>query len=185
MTVAFEELPRRLYLDSSTLQTLDRYGEFVWENVEPPDDDRCWQTPQLLEDLQALRLIFRINERAMFDIVVTRAALEEVAAKKDGAYLRWVRDVAAHWQDSLDEQGDGAFDGSGRELILAEPRFGYLSRKDKRLLQDAIAVECSAFVTMEKRLPKTARHFEAATGLKLLRPPELATMLGPWAALYL
>jgi hypothetical protein len=51
----------------------------------------------------------------------------------------------------LGHQG-GAFDGSGARLAarLSERRFGYLSAKDKRLLRDAIELECDAFLTMEK-----------------------------------
>jgi hypothetical protein len=36
-----------------------------------------------VNDLDALRMIFQVNERAMFDIVVSRNTLREVRAKGD------------------------------------------------------------------------------------------------------
>jgi hypothetical protein len=182
----FEALPRRLYLDSSTLQTIERYGEFVWENVEVDAGDRAYRIPGFLDELEALRFIFRVNERAMFDIVVSRSAIAEVADKRDGPYLRWVLDLASHWRERVDEYRSRAFVGRGvvASGTLDEPRFGYLSAKDRELIREAMAAECTAFITMEKRLPKNAAHFAAATGMKLLRPPEYARLLMPWAALY-
>lgn len=35
------------------------------------------------------------------------------------------------------------------------------------LLQDALALECDAFLTMEKKLTRNAEHIEAAVGLRL------------------
>jgi hypothetical protein len=77
----FDALPRRLFLDSSTLQALMGYGEFVWENVEPPPCDRAHSMPDFLNDLEALRLIFQVNNRAGFDIVITENSLAEVEKK--------------------------------------------------------------------------------------------------------
>src|SRR5437868_14660316 len=60
----FTDVPRRLFLDSSTLQTIMGYGEFIWENVEPPLGDRAYRIPGFIDDLDALRLIFQVNQRA-------------------------------------------------------------------------------------------------------------------------
>ncbi len=186
MTEDFDSLPRRLYLDSSTLQTIERYGEFVWENVEPETGDRAFRIPGFLDDLEALRFILQVNERAMFDVVVSPSAITEVADKGDGPYLRWVLEVAAHWRERIREyEGRALFERGPRVAgLLDGPRFGYLSAKDKALLREALAVECTAFITMEKRLPRNAQHFGATTGMYLLRPPEFARMLMPWAAIY-
>jgi hypothetical protein len=186
MTEHFASVPRRLYLDSSTLQTIERYGEFIWENVEPDASDRAFGIPGFLDDLEALRFIFEVNERAMFDVVVSPSAITEVADKGDGRYLRWVLEVTSHWRERIRDYRGRAFSGYGGRVagMLDGPRFGYLSAKDKAVLREALVAECDAFVTMEKRLPKNGPHFVATTGMPLLRPPEFARMLMPWAALY-
>ncbi len=69
-------------------------------------------------------------------------------------------------------------------MRLDETRFGYLSAKDKLLARDALALECDAFLTMERKLPKMADHIERELGLNVLRPPDYWALLEPWAALY-
>jgi hypothetical protein len=62
---------------------------------------------------------------------------------------------------------------------------GHLSAKDMLLLKDAVTLECKAFLTMEKKLPKHAAQIAAPVPLQVMRPPEYWALLRPWAALYL
>lgn len=183
---AFAALPRRLFLDTSTLQTLMDYGETVFEGIEPPLSDRAHQMPSFLCDVEALRKIFLVNERAMFDIVISDNTLHEVAEKGDNAYLRWALDVLDHWHVRIEEYAGGAFGRQGLILStrLDDQRYGYLSAKDKRLIRDAVALECDAFLTMEKRLARNSEDIERQLELKVLRPPDYWALLRPWAALY-
>lgn len=41
----FEDIPRRIFLDSSALQALQTYGEFIYENVELSPNDRIHRDP--------------------------------------------------------------------------------------------------------------------------------------------
>lgn len=183
---SFTGLPNRLFLDSSTLQTLLDYGETVFEGVQPPRSDRAHRIPGFLDDLDALHKVFLVNERAMFDIVLSEDSLHEVAEKGDAAYLRWALDVLDHWRARIEEYKGRAFSGQGVIVStrLDESRFGYLSVKDKGLIRDALALECDAFLTMEKRLARNSRDLECQLGLKVLRPPDYWGLLQPWAALY-
>jgi hypothetical protein len=183
---AFAALPRRLFLDSSTLQNLLNYGEFIWENVEPPLNDRAHRAPGLLDELKALRAIFQVNERASFDMVLSDNSLQEVLDKGDSSYMRWALDVLSFWHDRIEEYRGQAFAGHGGELAsrLDSPRFGYLSGKDRILLRDALLLECDAFLTMDNKLAKNAEHVRRIVGLQLLRPSAFWALLQPWAALY-
>jgi hypothetical protein len=54
-------------------------------------------TPDFERQIQALRVILLVNERAMFEFVVTPATLQEVNGRKDRRYVRWVNDVRDTW----------------------------------------------------------------------------------------
>lgn len=44
-----------------------------------------------------LRMIFMVNERAMFEFVVTEASLREVVNRTRPGYTQWVYDVLDTW----------------------------------------------------------------------------------------
>jgi hypothetical protein len=183
---SFAALPQRLFLDSSTLQTLLDYDGTIFEGERPPPPSRAYTIPGYLDDLDALRLIFQVNERAAFDFVLSAGSLDEVTAKRDSGYTQWALDVLDHWRIRVWEYQGRAFDGSGARLAarLDERRFQYLSVKDKRVLRDAIELECDAFLTMEKKLARNAAHLDAELGISVLRPPDYWALLQPWAGLY-
>jgi hypothetical protein len=62
MTSKFEDIPRRIFLDSPTLQTLQDYGGFLYEN-EPlaVTDLPTHRDPKGIAKLEALRLIMQIG----------------------------------------------------------------------------------------------------------------------------
>jgi hypothetical protein len=180
------DLPRRVFLDSSTLQTLHAFGGVVFEREDPPEAAAAHAGLGL--DLEALRRIFAVNERALFEFVLSQNSLHEVEDKHDPRYRRWALDVLDHWEACVDAyENREAFTRSGERLadVLNESRFGYLGQKDRRLLVDAVAYECDAFLTMEKKLPNHSAQIEQATGLRILRPPDYWALLKPWASLYL
>ena len=145
----FESLPRRIFLDSSTAQTLRDYGAYIFDGETIPDSDRIFEVPEGIEKVEALRHIFLISERAQFEWIVSHASMVEADDKGDPGHLRWVYDIAHHSAACL------ALEGASKESIvrsirLRESRFGYLGDKDRLLLEEAVAFRCEAFLTMER-----------------------------------
>jgi hypothetical protein len=47
-------------------------------------------------NLEALRNIFAVSERAMFEWIVSRGSMEEAHAKRDPGHMQWLWDIADH-----------------------------------------------------------------------------------------
>jgi hypothetical protein len=179
----FESLPRRIFLDSCTAQTLRDYGGYVFEGEPISAADRIRRVPDGFANLKALRNIFLINERALFEWIVSHGSMDEANDKDDPGHVQWILDIAQHSEVCLDSDGPTA-ESEALATRLSEPRFGYLSKKDRRLLQEAIFLRCEAFLTMERRLPRNAEHIRSHLHIEVLTPLVHWEMLRPWAALW-
>ncbi|MBE0418254.1 MAG: hypothetical protein IBX63_10860 [Coriobacteriia bacterium] len=180
----FEALPQRVFLDSCTLQTLRDYGYFIWEGELIAADDQIHAIPDGLANVEALRSIFDINERAPFEWILSEGSLDEAFDKRDPGHLQWAYDVLDHTLACLEESGGPTVQAESLAQVVMSTRFEYLSAKDRRLIHDAVRLGCDAFLTMERRLPRNSEHLERELGLRVLRPCEHWALLQPWASLY-
>ena len=177
-------LPVRIFLDSSTLQAIYDYGGTIFENETIPPTDRLHSVPQGVEKVEALRNIFLVNERAHFQFALSDYSFREVAASERPGYLRYAFDVLDHWlvcQEESEPPSERARDLAAR---LDGHSFGYLGAGDRELIRNAVAFECDAFLTMERRLPRNAPHIRRELGLLVLTPLDYWELLRPWAALF-
>jgi hypothetical protein len=181
--VEFDNFPARIFLDSSTLQTLERYGAFLYENEDIAPTDRLHKNPLGVMNLEALRSIMQVAQRAPFEFALSHNSFQEVRAKADPRYLQWAFDVLDHWETCLEEAGDDSLKPEAAAL-LDNPSIGYLSIADRDLLKDALALGCDSFLTMENRLPRNAVHLQQATGLRVSSPVSMWTDIERWAGLF-
>lgn len=124
-------------------------------------------------------MIFMVNERAMFEFVITEASLHEVVNRTRPGYTQWVCDVLNTWL--IQSEGEEA-PTPGR--TFEDRRFGMISVKDRRLLQEALDWRCQAFMTMERCLPTAATFIERQTALRVMRPTTYWNLLSRFARLY-
>ena len=176
---AWLSLPRRIYLDTSTLQKVFDYGGVIFEGEPFEPVGRATRVKGLSDELDALRMIFLVNERAMFEFVVTEESLREVEGRDEPRYTQWVYDVLDTW---LIQSASEELPAPG--ATFEDRRFGMISVKDRRLLQEALDWRCDAFLTMERRLPTAAAFIEHETALRVMRPTTYWGLLDPWANLY-
>lgn len=179
----FEALPRRIFIDSCTVQTLGKYGEFIYDGGSIAEDDKIHCIPQGFENLLALRNICAVTGRAMFQWIVSDTSRMEAEAKRDSAHLQWLFEIANYARPFLEETGPTPRSRALADL-LSEPRFGYLGQGDRKLLADAIFFQCDSFLTVERKLPKNASHIRRELGIRILTPVSYWDQLRPWAALW-
>jgi hypothetical protein len=179
----FKSLPRRIFLDSCTAQTLRNYGGYIYDAEPILASDRIHRVTEGIANVEALRCIFSVNERAHFEWIVSRGSMQEAHDKGDPGHMQWLWDIAAHSEVCLEGDGPTA-ESEALGARLDEPTFGCLSQKDRLLLRHAIVLRCEAFLTVERRLPRNAPHIDRKLGIRILTPIMHCEMLRPWAALW-
>lgn len=182
-THSLSAIPRRIFLDSCTAQMLRDYGGYIFEGEDISDTDRIRRVTDGVANVDALRNIFLVNERALFEWIVSRGSMQEAYDKADPGHMRWLWDIADHSEICLQDDGPTP-ESTAVATRLDEPKFGYLSEKDRRLVREAIELRCQAFLTVERRLPRNAEHIERELGIRVLTPMIHWEMLRPWASLW-
>ncbi|MEP9373318.1 hypothetical protein [Mesorhizobium sp. KR1-2] len=170
-------VPRRIFLDTCAFQVLADCGGFIFDADEfpLPSDFRPGKCPQVVsrpdarEVLEPLRWIFRFDERAHFDWIVSRKLLEEVDAGGDRYRSSYVRDIADHSWACLSDNPPTEY-ADEVAAYIASPKCGFVSQKDKALLVEAAAAGCDTFLTIEHRLPKVANSLLKQVPLLIATP---------------
>lgn len=183
MSAAFQGIPHRIFLDSSTLQTLQSYGEFIYENEALGASDRIRRDPTGVSKLIALRYIMQVAERAPFEFALSDNSLLEVTRRGDARYLQWAYDVLDHWRACIEQAPPLAVN---LRIVAAmdSASYNYLGAGDRALLKDALLLGCDSFLTMENKLPRNADHIRRTLNVRVLSPVEMWDLVRPWAALF-
>ena len=178
----FRNIPQRIFLDSSVLQTLQDYGAFIYDNESLAAADRIYRDPAGIVKLEALRYLMQVAQRAPFQFALSENSFVEVARKKDDRYLGWAYEILDHWLATLGD-APGTIGGKGAEKLDSHS-YNYLGAGDRVLLKDALLLGCDSFLTMENKLPRNAHHIEKTLSLRVLSPVGMWDLLRPWAALF-
>jgi hypothetical protein len=173
-----EDLPRRIFLDSCTAQVIGDYGGHIFEGEPIADSDRLHRMKDGIANAEALQSIFFINQRALFEWIVSHGSMREAHDKCDPRHMRWMWDIADHTEVCLENDGSSE-ESQALAARLDDRKFGYLSVKDRALLQEAVFLRCDAFLTVERRLPKNANHIAREVGIRILTPIQYWEMLRP------
>jgi hypothetical protein len=176
--------PHRVFLDSSVLQTMQTYGEFLYDGGEIEAEDRIHRDPHGLEKLVDLRSIVQVGYRAPFEFALSDNSFHEVHGSGDLAYLQWALDFLDHWNACLAESPDPA-PNPWALRALRQGNLGYLGAGDRALLQDAVYLECDTFLTMENKLPRNRDHLLSTLGIRVETPSMVWQRVQPWAHLFL
>ncbi len=185
----------RILLDTCVLNILYDEGEYIFDGYA--GHGRTEQ--DLHPDLRALRVIFRVNERANFELVVSPISVAEVANVQDfpnrERRVRWLLDVLDHWLVMLDQSGHRQREGGTvRHRFKLSPELQAFESRvmaipdfrrdpiDRLLLVQYRMADCDIFLTKDSNTILRHRKRLRALGVRVLRPAELLGILGESAS---
>jgi hypothetical protein len=200
MTDAFEQfksIPGRLLIDTCILNLLQDEGGYIFEGMVPDN----YTNDNIPLEWAALRSIFKINERASFQFLVSPITFAELANEKNMPIsqrrLLWVLDVLDVWLVMLEETGDRISEGGTvRHRFKLPPELQEFERDlptipdfrrdplDRLLLVQYKMGNCDAFLTLDCNTIWGHKEWLSAQEINVLRPSEFWRILKPWAALW-
>jgi len=147
-------LPRRVFLDTNVVNFVLDHGMCIFEGEEPQES----LSASDLSDLQALHLIFLTGERAHWELAVSPLTYQEISQTPDlerrKDLERWLGELWCYWRDCFAEDGTLS-DAYAKELehrLVGSPLLRcFPDRSDRALISHAIAYQCDAFCTRDRK----------------------------------
>jgi len=169
------QLPRRVFLDTNVVNFVLDHGESIFDGEEP--DAATSDTD--LADVRALHLIFLTGERTHWELAVSPLTHKEIMQTTDHhrrqSLERWFNEVWCHWRDCMAEDG-GLSDDYADELASKVGSSSLLLTfpdvQDRILICHAIAYECDAFCTRDRRTILKRVSRAPALPLEIMSPAE-------------
>lgn len=178
----FKDIPCRVFLDTNIINCLIKWSHCVFEHEAPPTGiDETLQT-----DIVSLMHVFYVGSYAMWDIVTSERAIEEISRTRNQDLRAELLEYGLNLLNALDEKDD---DGRyARDLVrrLRDSPFvaGLPDANDRELVSQAVALQCDAFCTRDRRTIYSKKDTLRALPLKVLTPSGWWDQVKPWAGLW-
>jgi hypothetical protein len=181
------DVPGRVFLDTCVVNFMLDFGEQIHDGGSLPPVG-----PREVADIEALRDLFVVGQRAMWQLAISPYTYSEIARTRDEARLRhlhvWFQELWQYWRSTIEQNNDlpdfiEAEDVRVRTLIS-----DYLSClpdvADRVLICDALVYRCDLFCTRD--WTTILKHRTALSGLpiEIVTPAEWWAKVRPYAGLW-
>lgn len=177
----FENIPKRVFLDTNVLNVLVKQSEHIFDNQFIPDHIE----PSLALDAEALMHVFYVGSRANWDLLGSPKTLNEISRTKDAALRDDLLDYALGIVNYGVSDEDRAFaEDFGRRLVDAPFVAALPDVADRELIGNAIGLRCDVFCTCDRATIVSKRNHLTQLPLKIMTPSEWWAQVKPWAGLW-
>lgn len=182
------DIPGRVFLDTNVLNFISNWSEVIFERSKPPS-----HLPTAdVDDIIALQGMFLTGERASWQLAVSPKSYAEVVATTNPAHRRALEQLfARHWEywrnnvDGNEELSDKHAAGFARRIMPSSVLSAIPQRSDRELIAHAIAYDCDAFCTRDRKTILKRRERLKRIPLKFVSPSEWWALVRPYASLWL
>jgi hypothetical protein len=180
----FDQIPCRVFLDTNIVNCLVKWRRCVFEMEDPPPD----LDSTLLWDIESLMHVFHVGARAQWDIVASHKVIDELAQTKNGELreelLEYGVDLASYSAFNGNDDDHCYADDLARRLRDSSFVSALPDINDRDLIAHAVAYNCGAFCTRDRRSIHSKRDTLRSLPIKILTPAEWWQHIKPWAGLW-
>lgn len=175
----FEEIPRKVFLDTNVVNLLVKFGEHVFEQVSLPDGLDATRA----HDAEALMHVFQVGQWDGWNILTSRKTLDEIAQTPD-SHIR--DDLLSYAVELVDLPGEETAHAAsfGRRLVDTPFVSALPDLADRELVGNAIGLGCDTFCTCDRRTIIRKREHLSRLPLRIMTPVEWWAHIKPWAGLW-
>ena len=186
---SFENIPRRVFLDTNVVNLALEYGEQIHNGADMPPI----ASDRLYADVIALQAIFDTGSRAFWQLAISPLTYREITRtedpKKSKELQSWFFEIWDYWRQFLHSAHNLPSFSEAEEERLSLLSSGILEIlpdiADRVLLSDAVVYRCDAFCTRDWSTILRHRDELKQLPLKILTPSEWWDLIKPWAAIWL
>lgn len=180
------DIPGRVLLDTNVVNFILDWGEAIHDGGEIPPHVSARDA----EDILALHDIWLTGQRAFWQLAVSPRTRYEVSATTDpvrrAALESWFSEVWLYWREFFDQYqlSDDHADSLARRLVPSDILAALPDLPDRELLAHAIAYECDALCTRDRRTILRHRDKLTRVPLRILTPTEWWAAISGYAGLW-
>jgi len=173
------QLPVRTFLDRSIVALFSEHGEWIVEGQAPVEGGAAFSNEEL-SDLNALRSIFAVNERAGFQFITAEAS---IAPRASDADVFWPTQLSVISDELLATDGPTS-ESRARSQLLDAATYDWIEQANRIAVRYALLTRCDAYMTTDRELVTQASAFSDSIGLRFFTPVGYWGLLQPWARLW-
>jgi hypothetical protein len=174
------QLPARTFLDSSIVELFAFHGAWIVEGDRATISQARFAHHEIA-DLNALRAIFAVNERANFQFITAEASTASLP--KNAPDVFWATQLSVISDELLAVDGPTA-ESRQRSQLVDGILSSRLASQHRVGLRYALLTRCDAYMTTDRALITQAAGLSSAAQLRLHTPATYWDQLEPWANLW-
>ncbi len=183
-----EDIPKRVFLDTTSLNFILEYGEEIFDGTPFSKE----LNDRIREDIDAFHNIFLSGQRATWELAISPFTYKEIIKTNNSEkkhYLdNWFMNVWDYWLNIIKANNNLPSFMEAEEAKIKLLSSGILDIlpdiEDRILLSDAIVYRCDCFCTRDWHTILKHRDRLETLPLKIIAPSEWWNLVKPFAALW-
>jgi hypothetical protein len=184
----WDQIPKRVFLDTSVLNFIFDYGEYIFDGLVPPESLNHY----IIKDINALHNVFLTGKRASWQIAISHLTFEEIlktrCLEKRYHLKNWFFEVWNYWLEVLNNNKNEFLYRDEfylKEYLLSKDFVKCLpDKEDRELICDAVIFRCDYFCTRDWKTILRHREKLKLIPIKIVTPEEWWHLIYPFAGLF-